>query len=391
VNAAALRLCGATALDEMWGKTLSQFLPPDEQEPVHQFCQRLLEGDAVSLRETRVWRLDAREVPVEVAGSRVEWLGRPAVQATWRDITERKRIERELQEAREQLVRANTSLEQTVRVRTAELRKTIEDLHQFSYAMMHDMRAPLRAMHSFATLMENECTAAKVTHGVEYLTRIKSAAGRLDNLVRDALNYSRVLQERLPLVPVDLGQLLQGIIESYPDLQPAVADISIEGPLPVVLGSEAALTQCFSNLLDNAVKFVAPGIRPRIRVWASPGAYAQEPQGSWVRIVVQDNGIGIAPENQAHIFEMFQRLNQGFEGTGIGLAIVRKALERLGGRVGVESVLGEGSKFWMELRRAGHSLSNSEILSNSEMEPEVSEPSKGERHGASAQDRASRA
>jgi signal transduction histidine kinase len=136
-----------------------------------------------------------------------------------------------------------------------------------------------------------------------------------------------------------------------------VADVSLESPLPIVLGSEASLTQCFSNLLDNAVKFVAPGVKPRIRIWAEMlpperGFHLEAPLERFVRIFVQDNGIGIAPENQDHIFEIFHRLNERYEGTGIGLAIVHKTMERLGGRVGLESALGKGSTFWFDLRQA---------------------------------------
>ena len=358
VNAAALRLCGAGALEQMWGKSLARFLPAQEEGCMRQFTERLLREDSLGVSETRIRRLDGREVPVEVAGSRVEWLGQPALQATLRDITQRKRIEAELRSAQEHLVQANAGLEQTVQERTSQLRQTMQDLHGFSYAIMHDLRAPLRAMHSFATLVEREAGAGEAGHRLEYLQNIKAAAERLDHLLRDALDYTKVLQGRQPLAPVELEPLLRGIVSSYPNLQAAAADIEVQGPLPRVLGTEAALTQCLSNLLGNAVKFVAPGVRPHIRIWAEPAAappptpFNAEPS-DWVRLCIQDNGIGIAPEHQAHIFEMFQRLNPGSEGTGMGLAIVRKAVERLGGRVGLESGVGRGSRFWLELRCAG--------------------------------------
>ena len=111
------------------------------------------------------------------------------------------------------------------------------------------------------------------------------------------------------------------------------------------MANEAGLTQCFSNLLDNAVKFVEAGQMPRVRVWAENG-------GEFVRFWFEDNGIGIAPEYHAKIFEMFERLNQTYSGTGIGLALVRKVVERMGGKVGVESAHGKGSRFWLELRPA---------------------------------------
>jgi len=122
-------------------------------------------------------------------------------------------------------------------------------------------------------------------------------------------------------------------------------DIQIEGTLPPVLGHEGFLTQCVSNLLDNAIKFVAPGVQPRIRIWAEPGE-------TRVRINFQDNGVGIAAENRSRIFRMFERIHPAaeYEGTGIGLTIVRKAVERMGGKVDFESEPGQGSKFWIELR-----------------------------------------
>jgi signal transduction histidine kinase len=122
-------------------------------------------------------------------------------------------------------------------------------------------------------------------------------------------------------------------------------EIQIEGTLPPVQGHEGFLTQCVSNLLNNAVKFVAPGIQPRIRIWA-------ERRDTHVRLNFQDNGIGIAAEHSAQIFRMFERIHPAteYEGTGIGLTIVRKAIERMGGQVDFQSKLDRGSKFWLELR-----------------------------------------
>jgi signal transduction histidine kinase len=119
----------------------------------------------------------------------------------------------------------------------------------------------------------------------------------------------------------------------------------VEGNLPVVIGNEALLTQCFSNLLGNAVKFVAPGKRAEVRVWS-------ERNNGVSRIWVEDSGIGIPKHAQTRLFTMFQKLDNQYEGTGIGLAIVRKVVERMGGRVGVESEPDRGSRFWIELNVA---------------------------------------
>jgi len=155
---------------------------------------------------------------------------------------------------------------------------------------------------------------------------------------------------------VDTGKLLRGILDTYPMLLPDKADIRIEGTLPVVLGNEAMLTQVFSNLLGNAVKFVNSGVRPQVKVWAesapSGALGGWQRQRPYVRLLVQDNGIGIASDQQEKIFAIFQRIDRNYEGTGIGLAIVKKAIERMGGSVGVESQPGQGSTFWIDLPQA---------------------------------------
>lgn len=354
VNVAALSLCGATELDQMWGKEILACFSPSDQEAVRQSVLRLLNGGSLPMREARVRRLDGREVPVEVTGGRVDWLGQPAIQAILRDITERKRIEVELYATKDQLQCANDRLEKAVEERTVELGEAIEDLNRFSYAVIHEMRGPLRAMHGFATLIES--AGFDSVDSLEFLGRIKAAAERLDNLIGDAVIYSQVMRRRRALVPVNLDRLARDAVQTMPQLQPSIADVCIEEPLPVVLGNEPALLHCLNNLLENGAKFVAVGVRPRVRIWAEslpprPCPQPGEPPDLLVRLWVEDNGIGIAPEHQARIFEVFQRLDPSYPGTGVGLAIVRKAAERMGGRVGVESELGKGSRFWMELRR----------------------------------------
>lgn len=235
-------------------------------------------------------------------------------------------------------------LEILVQERTAKLREMIGELQHVSYAITHDMRAPLRAMSTFAGIIyEGLSTSQTSPELLDSCRRIIASATRLDQLIKDALNYTKAVLQELPLHPVDLSRLVPSLIESYPNLQADRADISIEDPLPVVLGEESLLTQCFSNLMGNAVKFVAPGVRPRVRLRV-------ERNGEIARIFVEDNGIGIAKDSQRRLFGMFERLTTGYEGTGIGLAIVRKVVERMGGKVGVISELGHGSRFWVELK-----------------------------------------
>jgi signal transduction histidine kinase len=206
----------------------------------------------------------------------------------------------------------------------------------------------------------------------EYVQRIMAAAGRMDKLILDVLQYSQAARSELTLSPVDVEVLLRGIIESYPAFNSPQVQIRIDGSLPRVLGNEAALTQCFSNLLDNAVKFVAPGVEPKVRIWAREvpecemrNGEAGLPSGNpnpargiprsavpSVRFWVEDNGIGIPKAAQDKIFKLFHRLNQNYEGTGVGLAVVRKTIEKMGGDVGLESEPGQGARFWLQLRLA---------------------------------------
>ncbi len=271
------------------------------------------------------WFLEHRRPICDDRGRIVKWV------AVCRDIDDRKRS-REL-------------LEQKIQERTARLREMVSELEHFSYALIHDMRAPLRSMQSFAGLIEEENGERLPEPSREYLRRIKVAANRMDQLIRDSFNYSRTVRAMVPRQPVDLSKLLVELLETYPNLKPHQARIEIQNPLPVVWGSEAALTQCFSNLLGNAVKFVAPGTKPRVRVWA-------EGERGRVRVWVEDNGVGIPIQAQSRLFRMFQRHHPQYEGTGVGLAIVRKLIDRMGGRVGVESGENRGSRFWIELATA---------------------------------------
>lgn len=276
------------------------------------------------------------------------------------DIIERAHYERTLTAAKEELARANVGLEKRVRERTAKLQETITELEGFSYSLVHDMRAPLRAMVSFAGILEMEAGPRLRPDEAEMLRRISVAAGRMDQLVRDSLDYSKILRADLPLAPINLGELLRGMVETYPNLHSPQADVSIEVVELWVHGNEAALTQIFSNLLGNAVKFVALGVRPRVRVWAEvrhcPGSFKNSADCAFVWI--EDNGIGIPKEAHERIFGMFNRLHRAedYPGTGIGLALVRKSLERIGGQITLESEPGQGSRFCVQLALAREHL-----------------------------------
>jgi len=285
---------------------------------------------------------------------RVESVPEPYVVVVIVDITERKRMQQ--------------ALERTVAERTAKLKDTVHDLEAFSYTIAHDMRAPLRAMQGFSKLLSEEHGADFKGPEEEYLRKIGASARRMDQLIQDVLNYSKIVRSELSLEPVGTSEFIRQIIESYPNLHRPDAEIRVEEPMPQVQANPAALTQVVSNLLDNAVKFVGPGVKPRVRVWSEEqrndldndaeriqdyGTEFDAP-AHMVRLWFEDNGIGIPSESQDKIFTMFQPLNPPgvYQGTGIGLAIVSKAVERMGGKVGVKSEPGRGSKFWIELKAA---------------------------------------
>lgn len=244
-----------------------------------------------------------------------------------------------------ELRRSNARLDELVRERTTALQASLNELEHFSYTITHDLRAPLRAMQGFAAILRENCADRLDPESQRHLNRIGAAAERMDKLITDALSYSRAVREEMPLQPIEPGPLLRGIIESYPVFQAPRADVSIVGELPKVLANEAGLTQCFSNLLGNAVKFVRKGEIPKVAVRA-------EQRDGHVRLWIEDNGIGIAPDMQRRVFEMFQRGSKEYEGNGVGLALVKKVSVRMGGECGFESTLGIGSRFWLELRRA---------------------------------------
>jgi signal transduction histidine kinase len=324
-----------------------------------------------------------------------------------------KQAEEALRDSERQLREWNSELERRVAERTASLEETISDLEDFSHSITHDLRAPLRAIRSFAQILGDECLTCGRSRAQDHIHRITSAAARMDKLIQDVLQYSRLARSELRLAPVNVQELLRGIIESYPAFQPPQVEIKIEAPLPLMQGNEAALTQCFSNLLGNAIKFVPPGTRPRVRVWAermgSPKAETRNPKTGrspkpkkgeepvaagadrlpatdayspithhasritqqaappspplaprsspppTVRLWFADNGVGIPKDAQERIFKMFQRLDKSYDGTGVGLTVVRKAVEKMGGKVGLESEPGRGSRFWLELKAVDES------------------------------------
>lgn len=236
------------------------------------------------------------------------------------------------------------TLETRVAERTAELRKVIEEMEAFSYSVSHDLRSPLRSLAGYAKVLQEDHAAELSPTARGYLEKIGRAAQRMDTLTQDVLAYTRLTQCEMTLEPIDLDSLFDDVIEQYPAVSSPQNRILIQKPLGRVLGHGPSLIQCFSNLLGNAVKFVPPGRTPEIQVRSTRN-------GDWRRVSIRDNGIGIADVDHDRIFRMFERAaGKQIPGTGIGLAIVKKSVERMGGTVGLISAPGDGSEFWVQLR-----------------------------------------
>lgn len=253
----------------------------------------------------------------------------------------------EAETANRRLKELNESLEARVKLRTSQLEESNHDLEAFAFSIAHDLRAHLRMMSNFATMLAEDFGPQLPPEGMECIRRIETGGHRMQRLIADILAFSQALRSELKLTPVDLQKAVLNTVQADAGLQVPAAELQMDGELGQVMANSAAMEQCLANLLSNAVKYVARGIKPVIKV-------RSEERGELLRLWIEDNGIGIPAEHQANIFQMFHRLHAAdqYEGTGLGLAIVRKAVERMGGRVGVESAPGEGSRFWIELRKA---------------------------------------
>jgi PAS domain S-box-containing protein len=288
-----------------------------------------------------------RRVDVEFVSNLYQEGDRQVIQCNVRDISARKRTEHALRLADQNLARHAAQLEEEVALRTAELRLSNRQLELFVHSIAHDLRAPLRSMQGFSQLLVEEHGAKLNQQGQEYANYINTAAQNMDRLLVDLLAFSRMSQQNIELAPVALDHAVRGALDRCePDIHASRGRVRSVAPWPTVLAHAATLQQVLVNLIGNALKFV--GAEP-----PEVSLRAEERPNGMVRVWVEDNGIGIAPEFQGKVFEVFQRLHTtAYAGTGIGLAIVQKGVERMGGQVGIVSAPGAGSRFWIDLTRA---------------------------------------
>jgi signal transduction histidine kinase len=235
-------------------------------------------------------------------------------------------------------------LERLVSERTEKLAQTVGDLESFAYCVSHNLRSPLRAMQGFSHLALEEAGGQLNERSRQYLRRIDAAAQRMDELIRDLLLFNSSAEIDGPLAPTDVGGVIDEALQQHPEWLGRGAVIEVRRPLEAVQANRASLLVALSHLLSNAVKFVAPEAVARVIIWT-------ERHGDKVRILVEDNGIGVPPEFVAHLFKPFYRghAEGGYDGRGIGLAIARKATRRMSGDIGVANAQPHGSVFWLEL------------------------------------------
>ena len=295
-------------------------------------------GDAVPFVERRLRRSDGTWVEVEAAASVIELSGRKMIQGQLRDISARKWTEREI-------LRLNASLEARVEERTAELKTANGELEAFSYTVAHDLRAPLRAIDGYSHMLRFDMGEHLSPEVSRDLSLIGSNARKMGQLIDGLLNFARLGRSGLQPQRVDSAALAAAVAhEAAPDGN-VVFEIS---GLPEVWADAAMLRQVWVNLIGNAVKFSTQTGAPRVQIECQTG-------DSELCFAVRDNGCGFDPKYAAKLFGVFQRLHstQEFDGTGVGLAIVRRIVERHGGRVWAEGVPGEGACFYFTLPHAG--------------------------------------
>lgn len=227
------------------------------------------------------------------------------------------------------------------------------ELEFFSSSASHDLSAPLRGLQSLSEVLLEDYGDRLDTLGREYLQRIRATTIEMDTLLRTLLDYSRMTRTEFTVGPVSLQAVVDTTLEALrTTIENSKATIEIQPNLPRVVGYYLILERAANNLLNNALKYVAPGTSPQIYIGAEPGQLALEAgNGSTVRWFFQDNGIGIKSEDRDRIFKPFERLHgrESYSGSGFGLAIVQRGITRLGGRCGVDSISGKGSRFWIEL------------------------------------------
>jgi PAS domain S-box-containing protein len=329
-NAGAERIKGYRE-DEVVGRHVSMFYPPGRGAE----ADDLIRAAAADGRaEADGWRVrrdgTAFRAHVVLTALRVPG-GRPAgFLKIVRDVTRERQAEEELRLANAALAISN------------------DDLQQFAYVASHDLQAPLRTIASYSGLLERRLGDRLDDDTRGFVRTVVANAKKMQALINDILAYSRAATQAAPPRPVRVADALaQAVANCEADIGECGASVRADGPLPVVMGDPAQLAQVMTNLVANAVKFRRPGVAPEVTVSAEPCA-----GGAGWKVLVRDNGVGLDRSQAGRLFQMFQRLHpqSAYPGTGVGLAICRRVVERLGGKIGLESSEpGVGTTFFFTL------------------------------------------
>lgn len=338
INSAAMKLFGAQQRNDLIGKPVLNFVHPEHRDSVRRSLRRVLEENKpVFFREQKILRLDGDPVDVEIAAAPLAFEGHPAGQIIVHDITERKRSEEEIR-------RLNSELEQRVIERTAELEAANKELEAFSYSVSHDLRAPLRHIEGFVEILRSTKAPSLDEEAKRYLHTIAGSAQQMGRLIDDLLSFSRTARVEFRKIKVNLADIVQTVIrEMHPDVRDRDVKWIIK-PLPEAEGDPALLRQVFVNLISNALKYTRTRPQARIEVGSTRS-------DSEHIIFVRDNGVGFDMRYAHKLFGVFQRLHRAsdFEGTGVGLANVRRIIARHGGRTWAEGEIDEGATFYFSL------------------------------------------
>lgn len=302
--------------------------------PLHALCQTVLShaGGALSKDVTLLFFVIATAIVARRWGA---------------ERSARREAEAALRKAEAELQVFSRDLEWQIRERTEDLQQSVDSLQLVLYHLAHDLRAPLRAMCSFATLLNEKDCGQLTDAGRQYTERIAIAALTLDKLIRDLLDFGRLGEEPLHCEMVACEDILCAVLCALKEeIHLSSACVQHESKLPHAFANPRLLQNTLYQLISNALKFSKPDQPPHIRISAETNA-------NTVTVLVQDHGVGIDPRYHEKIFGLFEKLPAELlsPGTGMGLALARKAVERMGGQIGVKSTPGKGSLFWVRLPR----------------------------------------
>ncbi len=330
MNPAALQVLGATDLDQVVGKTVLDFIHPDYHSMVEEHVSHMMDDKMIvtALKEKYI-RLDGNIIDVEVTATLFPSSADSHVgQVFFQDITERKRAEAE----REKLIR--------------ELTDKNSELERFTYTVSHDLKSPLITIAGFLGYLEKDAASGDMNRLRSDIQRIQNAVDKMDRLLNELLELSRIGRLMNPPAEVSFEDITREALGNvHGQLEARGVAVELAPNLPAVYGDRQRLVEVLQNLIDNAIKFMGDQPNPCIEI-----GRRDEENGNPI-FFVKDNGIGIAPEYTQRIFGLFDKLDSKTEGTGIGLAIVKRIVEFHGGRIWVESEVGKGSTFCFTLSK----------------------------------------